>query len=250
MDLIELKKKGLENFVRHPWEQARLRVLHFFLKKYLPGKSSLADVGSGDAFIAQSLAKAFSQYNVAAVDPHYTPEIIESIKIPELKNIHFYKTINHMIADHHKPLNAVVLMDVIEHVENPSALLAELKEVGSQGAYYFVTVPAFQILFSSHDEALGHFRRYNRKEITALMKWNGFTILQSGYFFNSLFLVRVLQKIIKSNNTNNQLYNWKGGTALSNIISSFFYVEFKISWYLSRLGLHLPGLTAYCLCRQ
>ncbi|MES2881373.1 MAG: hypothetical protein V4676_04435, partial [Bacteroidota bacterium] len=120
MDLIELKQKKSKNFIRHPWEEVRLQVLHFFLEKYLPAKSNIADVGSGDAFIAQSVAKVFSQYNVAAVDLHYTPEIIQSIKIRELENIHFYQTVKHMFADHQQPLNAIVLMDVIEHVESPS----------------------------------------------------------------------------------------------------------------------------------
>jgi hypothetical protein len=52
----------------------------------------------------------------------------------------------------------------------------------------FVTVPAFQSLFSEADVELGHFRRYSKKQMKLLLESEGFSVLYCTYFFSILFL--------------------------------------------------------------
>lgn len=54
----------------------------------------------------------------------------------------------------------VVATDVIEHLSDDHAALAELRRVTAPGGRIAVTVPAYQWLWSAHDESLHHFRRY------------------------------------------------------------------------------------------
>ena len=55
--------------------------------------------------------------------------------------------------------------DVLEHVEDDGAALRELRRVAAPGALLLVTVPAHPWLWSGHDEALHHRRRYRRAEL-------------------------------------------------------------------------------------
>jgi len=55
--------------------------------------------------------------------------------------------------------------DMIEHVDDDVAMLTEMRRVLKPDGAVFLTVPAFPALWSVHDEAAHHRRRYRRKEL-------------------------------------------------------------------------------------
>lgn len=64
----------------------------------------------------------------------------------------------------------ITSLDVIEHIEDDVAALRELRRVARPGATLLVTVPAYPSLWSRHDVANHHFRRYTRRALrTALV---------------------------------------------------------------------------------
>ncbi len=58
-----------------------------------------------------------------------------------------------------KFFDLAVAFDVLEHIENDEKAISEIYRVLKSGKSFVFTVPAFDWLFSSHDRALGHFRR-------------------------------------------------------------------------------------------
>jgi SAM-dependent methyltransferase len=75
----------------------------------------------------------------------------------------------------------VTALDVLEHISDDAAAVRELYRVLRPGGVLLVSVPAFSWLWSEHDEALSHFRRYSRRELHALLS-GPFTVLYSTYF--------------------------------------------------------------------
>ncbi len=73
----------------------------------------------------------------------------------------------------------ITCLDVIEHTPDDRADAAELRRVTQPGGWLLVTVPAYQALWSQHDEANHHFRRYNRRMLRAaadasrVARWSG-----------------------------------------------------------------------------
>jgi 2-polyprenyl-3-methyl-5-hydroxy-6-metoxy-1,4-benzoquinol methylase len=242
MDLVEHQKIDLKKFKRHPWELARFQILSFFLSGKNSGKF-IVDVGSGDAFIARQLSAKFPEYQLAAVDINYDPQFILANKQP---NLLLLKNIGEVPND--KPIDAVLLMDVLEHMEKPEQLLHDIRKLAIiSSTQFIITVPAFQTLFSQHDIFLKHFKRYSRAQLIEMMRKEGFEITESGYFFASLLILRVLQKLFKMH-PKQGLHNWEGSSFQTNVIASILWIDFKISWYLSRIGIILPGLSCYCIC--
>ena len=92
--------------------------------------------------------------------------------------------------------DVVTCFDVFEHVQDDERAFHEVHRVLKRGGLLIFTVPAFQVLFSSHDRVLKHARRYDRQML--LKRLSNFSILLLSYWNLVLFLpiaiLRVLNK--------------------------------------------------------
>ena len=90
----------------------------------------------------------------------------------------------------------VCAFDVIEHVEDDKKAVSEMNRVCKKNGKICITVPAFQSLWSHHDEINQHFKRYTMNEIQnsfdlqsdRLNNENSFKILRKTYFNSFLFI--------------------------------------------------------------
>ena len=71
-------------------------------------------------------------------------------------------------------LGVVLLMDVLEHIKDDFGFLCGLVERLPTGAHLLITVPANPGLWSRHDEAFGHHRRYTTESLAAV--WRGLPV--------------------------------------------------------------------------
>lgn len=96
----------------------------------------------------------------------------------------------------------VCAFDVVEHVENDRLAVNEMKRVCKINGHILSTVPAFNFLWSKHDEVNHHFRRYSENQYCNLYISSG-TILFKSYFNCLLFLpvlvFRVISKFLPTN---------------------------------------------------
>jgi SAM-dependent methyltransferase len=73
-------------------------------------------------------------------------------------------------------LDLVTAFDVLEHIEDDKAAAEAVWSVLRPGGTFLVAVPADPKLWSSHDEAVGHVRRYTRPELVDRLAGAGFVI--------------------------------------------------------------------------
>src|SRR5689334_7099087 len=73
-------------------------------------------------------------------------------------------------------LDLVVAFDLLEHLPDDDAAVAEVRRVLKPTGTYLVAVPADPRLWSSHDEAVDHVRRYTRKGLVDLLHRGGFEV--------------------------------------------------------------------------
>src|SRR3989344_4017825 len=71
----------------------------------------------------------------------------------------------------------VSALDVIEHIKDDERTLGEMFRVLKPGGLLLMTVPAYPWMWSEHDEALHHMRRYRAGELRTKIKNGGFLIL-------------------------------------------------------------------------
>lgn len=75
-----------------------------------------------------------------------------------------------------RSLDLVVAFDVLEHIEDDDAAVREVFRALRPGGRYVVAVPCDPRLWSAHDEAVGHIRRYTRPTLTSLLVRGGFAL--------------------------------------------------------------------------
>lgn len=96
-----------------------------------------------------------------------------------------------------KTADLVTLLDILEHVRDERPLLGEILRVLRPNGLLIVTVPAFQFLWSEHDVALHHYRRYTRHNLTRLLTNEGFEVLSASYVITFSFPIIILYRVIK-----------------------------------------------------
>lgn len=93
-------------------------------------------------------------------------------------------------------LDNIGVFDVVEHIEDDEAFLTENYSYLKKGGKIYITVPAYQWLFSEEDLYAGHFRRYTLKQMCQILEKIGFQVKYKSYFFSflplPLFLINAL----------------------------------------------------------
>lgn len=90
------------------------------------------------------------------------------------------------------PFAVIGFFDVLEHLDDPEALLRSALQFAAPGALLIATVPALRSLYSVVDELSGHKRRYERGELSALFESVGVReVVEHGIFSATLPLQRL-----------------------------------------------------------
>lgn len=136
----------------------------------------------------------------------------------------------------------LIASDVLEHIEDDGAALKEWNRILKPGGKAIIFVPAFRFLWSEHDEVIGHYRRYTRKELNEKLKANGFKILNSSYWIFLLFfpvaLIRGIKNLlIKKQNARKNDLETPVNPVLNSFLTSLLYFE---NWFIEK-GIRYPA---------
>lgn len=190
MDLKEIEN-GVNPDIHWYYQTKKVPLFRYIEKLYKleRQKFNIIDLGAGSGFFSQELCKNYAQFinNSCLVDIGYTDkEIILSRHTTSQKTKEIPSNISHSL---------VIMMDVLEHVENDLDLLINIKRASSGKNYFFITVPAFRSLWSSHDVYLGHHRRYEIADLQRLLANADFNITNIYYIYGGIYpLVWLLRK--------------------------------------------------------
>ena len=144
--------------------------------------------------------------------------------------------------------NGAILLDIVEHIENDLAAMSEISRVVKKGGSIIITVPAHQFLWSYHDEALHHKRRYGKKELLSLVENSGFEIQYWSYWNSILFLPILLFRHVK------KLFGEKRSSDVKNmpkLVNNIFLGILKIENFAIKKGFKLPfGVSLFVVARK
>jgi SAM-dependent methyltransferase len=193
-----LMKATLAVDEHHWWYRGRRRIIRAELDRLaLPGGARVLDAGCGSGRTLQELVDygqvSGLELNTEAAELARDRGLGEVV-IGRLEELPWDDG----------TFDLITCLDVIEHVPDDVAALIELRRVCRPGGWLLVTVPAYQALWSRHDEANHHYRRYSRPRLRGAAVAAGWRIERVSAF-NSLLLapaaaVRLAQRRLGTGN--------------------------------------------------
>tara|TARA_B100002019_G_C21274951_1_gene605013 strand:+ start:46302 stop:46994 length:693 start_codon:yes stop_codon:yes gene_type:complete len=224
----------LEEDLNWWWYKAKNNLLNHILRKEEFNKyNKILEIGPG---LGNNL-KLLNQFGIIDILE------IENEFINSLKN-NYSEIINEIyekIEDINAEYDLIIMLDILEHIENSEEFMKKVKKIIKKNGKIVIGVPAYQSLWSSHDEALKHFRRYTWN--TLQNDCNVFNITKK-YGFNYLtFPIRFLQiKFGKSTiSTKNH----------SSLINTVLYSISLLEHFLRKIGINPKfGISIYAVLKN
>ncbi|MDX2027154.1 MAG: class I SAM-dependent methyltransferase [Alphaproteobacteria bacterium] len=106
------------------------------------------------------------------------------------------------LADAPSGYDLIFTSNVLEHIEDDEGVLKTLRERLKNNGILLIYVPAFEFLWTSMDDKVGHVRRYHRKDLRDRLQKAGYEILHISYRDSLGFFLSILFKFIGSKQGN------------------------------------------------
>ena len=232
MDVKEIDILG-DGIAEHWYYRHKANVLERCLRNR--SCSNILDVGAGSGFFSRHLLQRGLARSALCVDPAYEEDHEDMQGGCPLT---FRKSIERSSAD------LVLMMDVLEHVDNDTDMLASYVERSPVGATFVISVPAFQFMWSGHDVFLDHRRRYSLAQLEVVVGQAGLEVVEGFYAFAPVFPVAALTRLLSRSNTpQSQL---KQHHPLVNTVLTLLCA---MEWPLLKTN-RLGGLSAFCVAQK
>ena len=184
------------------------RYFRGMIAPYIGGR--VAEIGAGNGSTTEVLSVVPHQIWFAVEPDHQLLSAIE-----EKRNLHkipasVVPTLGSLLELHRdEPLDTILYIDVLEHIDNDAAELRHAAKLLRTGGYLVVLSPAYQLLYTPFDAAIGHYRRYTMRALQRITP-GGMTLVR-GFYLDSVGVVASLGNLLllkQSQPTLSQIMFW------------------------------------------
>jgi SAM-dependent methyltransferase len=210
------------------WFSVRRRYVLSQLEKYAGGRPGfLLDVGCGAGGFLHALINQHGYSASALLGIDADPIAVE---VARRRGVPVQMTPGGGLTELSLPTrpDAVTMLDVLEHIAEPEDVLAALRSKVAAGAVAIVLVPALMQLWSTWDERLGHFRRYDRPTLETHLRQAGWRPLSTRYLFTGMFPAALLRRWLIVRGSVSETQFPRVSPWLNRLLAMGFYAESQI----------------------
>jgi SAM-dependent methyltransferase len=205
----------------HWWFLARRRILEQLIVRVVrpPEGARVLEVGCGTGHNLAMLGK-FGELDASELDSSAralsTRRLGREVKEAKLPDLSMFKRNSY---------DLIALLDVLEHVPDDLGSLRAIHRRLKPGGALLLTVPANPWMWSAHDAAHHHFRRYTRKQLEELFLRSGLEVELLSYFNTLLYplvaAARIVGKLLRRESSDDKL----PGNAVNTVLNKIFGLE-------------------------
>ena len=176
----------------HFWIKWRFLRLIKILKniKFNVSNKSLLEIGCGHGIV---IAQTFDRYKVKMDGCDLNEFALDKIEQP-CGDIYCYDILTRSNELRGK-YDAVILFDVLEHIDDHKTFLEACHFHLKPGGRVFINVPAYRMLYSAYDKQVGHIRRYSIKTLREVVEDSGLISEKYEYWGFPLFFLLLVRSV-------------------------------------------------------
>jgi 2-polyprenyl-3-methyl-5-hydroxy-6-metoxy-1,4-benzoquinol methylase len=179
----------------HWWFIARQRILLEITRRFVAPGGRILDVGCGTGYYLEEATKEFDAHGIDISD--IAVRMCHSRGLTTVTSHSLHDLAERAV----QPFNAIMFLDVLEHMDEDVDALVAARRLLSPGGVVVITVPSYMFLWSPHDVANQHRRRYLAGEVRTRLAAAGFQVELLTYFNTLLFPLalarRVTQRVMR-----------------------------------------------------
>jgi SAM-dependent methyltransferase len=164
------------------WFRARNRLIVSTLRRHFPDARSLLELGCGTGFVLEALHAAFPALRLVGSELYEEGLAVARRRLPDVELVQ----LDARELPYRDEFDVVGAFDVLEHVDEDEAVLAEAHRAVRPGGGVVLLVPQHPRLWSAMDDVAHHVRRYTRRELVAKAVGAGFDVERVTSFVSSL----------------------------------------------------------------
>ena len=206
---------------RHWWFVARRRILAEVVRRVVqpPKRARVLEVGCGTGHNLAMLGE-FGKLDACELDAIARGMASDRLGRPVLEarlpDLSMFKAGSY---------DLIALLDVLEHVPDDLGSLKAIRRLLKPGGALVLTVPANMWMWSAHDVAHHHFRRYTKGELARLFRQAGYDIKLHSYFNTLLFPAVAAARLIGKLRGNETADDAMPGNRVNEILNRVFGFE-------------------------
>jgi SAM-dependent methyltransferase len=175
----------------HFWCRRRFEALQKLADGRLRSARRVAEIGCGNGVLQKQIEDTYD-LAPAGFDLH---EAALRGNISQRGDVYCYD-INEQASEFKKAFDAILMFDVLEHIEDQDRFLDSARFHLADGGCLIINVPAMQWLYSLYDKVQGHQRRYTLGSLLDVARRNRFRVSAATYWGGPLIPVLALRKAV------------------------------------------------------
>lgn len=193
-----MSKSGLNESNSNPQGDENLEIMRFaprytnhvgqLIAAHIPVEGKVLELGSGDGLQTSKIISPQARFTCIEQSPARVETLVSL----------GYKVSEDLTS--HVGSNSIALfsLNCLEHIEDDLKVLRTIRECLSPDGRIVIYVPAFPFLFSNMDRHVGHYRRYTRKSLAAVLLQSGFQVQSYQYVDSFGVLASLVYKFLPS----------------------------------------------------
>jgi len=178
------------------WFISRRDIIFFLIKKMdLPKDAKILEIGCSGGSLMKILNEN-GYHNITGIDISE-----DAINLCKERGVDAKVMDGAKILFEDNKFDLIIASDILEHIKNEGAALSEWNRVLKTSGKLIIFVPAFNLLWSKHDEINKHYRRYDKEELSKKLKGADFKLYKSSYWnfflFFPLCFINIFEHFLK-----------------------------------------------------
>ena len=226
------------------WFRIRNKIIIQLFSKYvrIEQKIKFMEIGCGNGYVLKGLSD-FKNLELTGSEIFMEGLKFARQRLPGVELIQMDAT----NMPFEKKFDVVGAFDVLEHITADEKVMQMVNRALTDSGIFLISVPQYPWMWSAQDDLAFHKRRYTRKELSAKLARNGFTIEYMSSFVFTLFPVMIVSRYFKKGSKHDAMTELE----IPKLLNAVFFVILYIDYLLIQMGISLPfGGSLICVARK